>query len=169
LTISLYGGIILIGTFYDQKNFFSEDQMKRDSGYNTRQKEKLLDYLIRNKEKHTNVQEISAFLTAEGTPVGTATIYRQLDKLVECGKVRKYSFDGKTGACYQFIDESKDCHEHFHLKCLHCGKLIHLDCDHLMGINEHIAKHHGFVIDPSQTVFYGCCSDCLQAEKDDRS
>ena len=48
--------------------------MKRDSGYNTKQKEKLLDYLIKNKEKHTNVQEISAFLNAEGTPVGVATI-----------------------------------------------------------------------------------------------
>ena len=62
--------------------------MKRESGYNTKQKEKLLEYLISNKEKHTNVQEISAFLTAEGSPVGVATIYRQLDRLVEQGLVR---------------------------------------------------------------------------------
>ena len=43
--------------------------MKRDSGYNTKQKENLLSYLMDNKNKHTNVQEISAFLSAEGTPV----------------------------------------------------------------------------------------------------
>ena len=134
--------------------------MKRDSGYNTKQKEKLLDYLIKNKEKHTNVQEISAFLNAEGTPVGVATIYRQLDKLVDKGIVRKYAFDGKTCACYQYIDSERGCHNHFHLKCLSCGRLIHLDCDHLAEISDHIAKEHGFQIDSSQTVFYGICSDC---------
>ena len=40
--------------------------MKNDSGYNTRQKEKLLSYLISNKDEHTNVAGISAYLAAEG-------------------------------------------------------------------------------------------------------
>ena len=141
--------------------------MKRETGYNTRQKEKLMDFLLTNKDKHTSVQEISAYLAAEGTPVGTATIYRQLDKLVESGIVRKFVIDGKTGACYQYIENKKECREHFHLKCLCCGKLIHLNCDHLMGINEHIAEHHGFIIDPSQTVFYGKCSDCSTSASPD--
>lgn len=136
--------------------------MKNDSGYKTRQKEKILDYLVRNKEKHTNVQEISAFLMAEGTPVGTATIYRQLDKLIDSGTVRRYNFDGKTGACYQYIENDSDCHEHFHLKCTVCGKLIHLNCERLSGIDRHIFEHHGFQVDPSQTVFYGKCSDCAE-------
>ena len=85
--------------------------MKKDSGYNTRQKENLLTYLINNKNKHTNVQEISAFLSSEGTPVGVATIYRQLDRLVEQGLVRKYAFDGKTSACYQYIEDEEQCRE----------------------------------------------------------
>ena len=140
--------------------------MKRDSGYNTKQKEKLISFLISNKNKHTNVQEISAYLSAEGTPVGTATIYRQLDKLVESGTVRKYNLDGKTGACYQYIDGASQCREHFHLKCLSCGKLIHLDCEHLSGIREHIAEHHGFIIDSSHTVFYGTCSECAAEPED---
>ena len=134
--------------------------MKKDSGYNTRQKEIILDYLVKNKDKHTNVQEISAYLLSGGSSVGTATIYRQLDKLVESGIVRKYNFDGKTGACYQYIDEHEHCNEHFHLKCTVCGKLIHLECDHLSGVNEHIKNHHGFTVDPSQTVFYGICAEC---------
>ncbi|MBQ8961591.1 MAG: transcriptional repressor [Ruminococcus sp.] len=139
--------------------------MKRDSGYNTKQKEKLLELLISNSDRHISVAEIGAFFASEGSPLGTATIYRQLDKLVERGVVRKYSFDGKTGACYQYIEDASACREHFHLKCLSCGRLIHLDCQHLMGINQHIAQHHGFYIDPAQTVFYGKCADC--AEKED--
>ncbi len=140
--------------------------MKRESGYNTKQKEKLVDFLINNKDKHTTVQEISAYLSSEGSPLGTATIYRQLDKLVESGCVRKFVIDGKTGACYQYIENEHECREHFHLKCLNCGKLIHLNCDHLMSINKHIEEHHGFVIDPSQTVFYGRCAECSAAESE---
>ncbi len=139
--------------------------MKRNIVYNTRQKENLLAFLIKNKDKHTNVQEISAYLAAEDTPVGTATIYRQLDKLVEQGLVRKYVLDGKTGACYQYIEENDCCHEHFHLKCIVCGQLMHIDCDHLAGVNEHIFSHHGFTVDSSQTVFYGRCADCVKTEE----
>lgn len=136
--------------------------MKNDSGYNTRQKEKLLSYLISNKDEHTNVAGISAFLAAEGTPVGTATIYRQLDRLVDQGLVRRYAIDGKTGACYQYVDIDAGCHQHFHLKCKNCGRLIHTDCDHLSEINEHMLQHHGFTVDSSMTVFYGICADCRE-------
>lgn len=136
--------------------------MKKDSGYNTRQKEKLLSYLISNKNEHTNVTRISAFLESEGTHVGTATIYRQLDRLVEQGIVRRYTIDGKTGACYQYVGSSGECHQHFHLKCKSCGRLIHTDCARLSEINSHILEHHGFSVDTSMTVFYGICSDCRE-------
>ena len=140
--------------------------MKNDSGYNTKQKEKLLNYLISNKDKHVNVQTISAYMSEEGTPLVTATIYRRLDKLVEQGVVRKYVIDGKTGACYQYIDSQSNCHEHFHLKCIKCERLIHIDCGHLKGISEHILAHHGFTVDSSKTVFYGVCSECSGADKE---
>lgn len=136
--------------------------MKNDSGYNTKQKEKLLSFLISKKNEHTNVPSISAFLAAEGSPVGTATIYRQLDRLVEQGIVRRYTIDGKTGACFQYVDNSEQCREHFHLKCKSCGKLIHTDCNRLSEINSHILQHHGFSVDTSMTVFYGICSDCQE-------
>lgn len=137
--------------------------MKTTSGYKTKQKEKLLDCLMSNKDRHTNVREISAFLDSEGTPMGTATIYRQLDKLVEQGLVRKYILDGSTGACFQYVENSASCHEHFHFKCTSCGKLIHIDCQYLTGVNRHILEHHEFTVDSSQTVFYGKCSECGKA------
>jgi len=137
--------------------------MKNTKGYNTKQKENLLSFLIKNKNKHTNVREISIFLAGEGTPVGTATIYRQLEKLVEQGLVRKYTLNSSSGACFQYIENSDCCREHFHLKCTLCGKLLHIDCNYLTGINQHIAEHHGFAVDSSQTVFYGICSECSKA------
>lgn len=137
--------------------------MKRNSGYNTKQKELLLDFLIQNKDKHTNVQEISTFFSNNDAPVGITTIYRQLDKLVEQGLVRKYVLDGKTSACYQYIESTDSCHEHFHLKCFDCGQLFHINCNHLATIYEHIFDDHGFTLDLSKTVFYGKCAQCSKA------
>lgn len=134
--------------------------MKHDSGYNTKHREKLLGFLEATGGKHVTVQEISAYLTNEGTPMGTATIYRQLDRLVEKGIVRKYILDGKSGACYQYIGIEEACHEHFHLKCVSCSRLIHVTCDFLSDISRHVSEEHGFSVDSSQTVFYGICSQC---------
>lgn len=138
--------------------------MKFSNGYNTKQKESLVAFLIKNKDRHTNVREISSFLSNEGTPMGTATIYRQLDKLIEQGLVRKYILDGSAGACYQYIDD-ESCHQHFHLKCTSCGQLIHTDCRYIASINSHIFNRHKFTVDPSQTVFYGTCESCAKEKK----
>ncbi len=139
--------------------------MKKELGYNTAQKEKLIEFLIKNKDKHTSAQEIDTYLRSVGSPVGMATIYRQLERLVEAGTVRKFIIDGKTSACFQYVENEKECREHFHLKCLSCGKLIHLSCSRLMDISSHISQNHGFIIDPSQTVFYGRCADCAVSKE----
>jgi len=133
--------------------------------YNTRQKEILLNFLRENSSEHITVQKICNFMNNAGTPVGTATIYRQLDRLVEQGIVKKYLLDGRSGACYQYTGDTKKCCEHYHLKCVSCGKLIHLDCEFLNNINNHILEHHGFVVDNAKTVFYGRCSECLKGDK----
>lgn len=139
--------------------------MKLSNEYKTKQKENLIAFLIKNKDRHTNVQEISSYLAQEGSPVGTATIYRQLEKLVERGLVRKYVLDGKTGACFQYIGDNS-CREHFHLKCVCCGQLIHIDCNFLSGVNKHIFEHHGFTVNSTQTVFYGRCTECSGSEEE---
>ena len=95
------------------------------------------------------------------TPVGTATVYRTLEQLVEEGIVRKYVLDGKSSACYQFLSgEPHACTEHFHLKCTQCGQLFHVSCDYLNQLGEHLLEHHGFVIDHTKTVLYGLCAAC---------
>lgn len=136
--------------------------------YKTKQREYILAFLRSCGGKHITVVEIVRHLQDCGTPVGTATVYRNLEQLVEEGIVRKYVLDGKTGACYQFLEALPDsCHEHFHLKCTCCGQLFHVSCDYLSQLGMHLLEHHGFVVDHTKTVLYGLCADCVekQAEK----
>lgn len=121
--------------------------------YKTKQGEMILSYLKSSPSPHVSAMEIAACLK-----VGTATVYRRLDKMVEAGLVRKYILDG--GACYQYVGGEKECREHFHLKCLKCGELIHVDCGFLSSVAPHILEHHGFEVDNSRTVMYGICKKC---------
>ena len=141
-------------------------QQSRKGEYQTKQKAQVLAFLEAHPERHMTAAELLHALTENGTPVGAATIYRQLERLEEQGLVRRYSLDDRGSACWQYAGaEAKtgDCHSHFHLKCTQCGVLIHLDCDHLGEIAAHVQQDHGFAIDPARTVFYGICERCIAA------
>lgn len=126
--------------------------------YRTKQRELIIEYMKNCPLPHITAGDILLHLRNEGASVGAATVYRQLDRMVESGQVRKFQLSG--GACYQYVGENENCREHFHLKCLGCGKLLHIDCDYLSTIAPHILEHHGFEVDNSKTVMYGLCGDC---------
>ena len=143
--------------------------MQRKNSYQTKQKALILEYLETHPERHITAAELLHALTENGTPMGAATIYRQLEKLEQDGLVRRYSLDDRGSACWQYAGEEAKagtCHSHFHLKCTVCGRLIHLDCSHLHEIAHHVAADHGFQIDPSRTVFYGLCRQCDSGASD---
>ncbi|MFR3812652.1 MAG: Fur family transcriptional regulator [Ruminococcus callidus] len=135
--------------------------------YKTKQREYILAFLQNSAGRHITVAELVRHLQDNETPVGTATVYRTLEQLVEEGIVRKYVLDGKSSACYQFLSgEPHACTEHFHLKCTQCGQLFHVSCDYLNQLGEHLLEHHGFVIDHTKTVLYGLCAPtALQRNK----
>ncbi len=134
--------------------------MNKTSGYKTKQKEQVLQYLTAHPGQHVTAQDLARHLSESGTPVGTATIYRYLDHLVSDGVLRKYTIDSRTGACYEYLPDYGECHRHFHLKCMKCDMLYHVTCEHLSGLDSHVLEHHGFSIDHSKTVLYGICESC---------
>ncbi len=129
--------------------------------YKTKQRELILEYLRKNSDSHLTAQGVSDGLREYG--VGKSTVYRYLDKLCEEGLVRKYILKEGNSACFQYTGGAQ-CSSHFHLKCLNCNALVHLDCDHLKETEEHINEHHGFSVDTSRTVFYGICAECKEKE-----
>lgn len=138
--------------------------MKKSTTYKTKQKDLILNCLIKYKNQHVTADEIMGYLNKENAAVGRTTIYRYLEKLVSEGIVRKYLIEEGKSACYQYMDGNNECNEHFHLKCVNCGKLMHIDCDYLKEINCHVADHHGFQIDHSKTVLYGYCKACSSTD-----
>ena len=132
------------------------------SMYKTKQREELLEYLISVQGSHITVNDIKYHFMEKGINIGVATIYRQLEKMVDEGLVTKYVIDANSPACFEYTadDDGHDKDVCFHCKCEKCGKLIHLHCEELEGIQSHLVDEHEFVLNPMRTVLYGICSDC---------
>lgn len=131
------------------------------STYNTKQKKLVLELVEANKHKSHSCEEITQLLSEKGTPVGKTTVYRQLEKLIDEGKIKRIApdFNSKT-YMYQFIDGELGCESHMHLRCVSCGKYEHLGCDFMSKVSEHISEHHNFFVDNSRTEILGVCHNC---------
>lgn len=140
-------------------NFKCGEKMQKAASYRTKQKELIEKYIKNCGGRHFTVDSICAELAKNSEAVGRTTVYRYVERLTADGKLRKYMREMGESACYQYIAD-KHCDEHFHLKCEKCGRLIHMECDEMQTLSEHIELHHKFKIDPLKTVFYGICERC---------
>lgn len=129
------------------------------TGYKTKQAEILLRFFIENAGSHFTASEIETHLAVNGEKLGKSTVYRRLDRLVEEGLVRRFVADDAKSCCYQYAGNA-ECKNHFHLKCYRCGELLHVECDYLDRMQEHIFEHHGFTVDREKITLCGVCEKC---------
>lgn len=138
--------------------------MSDPGGYRTRQRAAILQYFKSHPHAHLTAEELHDALHMQGISVGKSTVYRALDKLEETGVVRRFTMSPGESACYQYAGGDRDtCHAHFHLKCLVCGTLYHIECDHLDELTAHLGIQHSFTVDYAKTVLYGTCDPCRRA------
>jgi Fur family ferric uptake transcriptional regulator len=134
----------------------------KSKSYHTKQKELILQVLKKEESHHQTADEISQELVKENNPVSKATLYRNLDQLVEQGIIKKFSVEG-CKSCYQYVSE-KIKENHYHLKCETCGKLFHAEGLPMSKIENLIQNEFHFSIDESRTVFYGICDACKKKD-----
>lgn len=136
---------------------------KRSDGYNTRTRQLILDYLVANRQHAVSASHILDELEQQGAAPNPATVYRYLDKLVSEQRVMKYVADKGEKAVFQYVDQSRRCHEHLHLKCVQCGQIYHLECGFMEQLRTHLEAEHGFALQCEGSMLYGVCSRCRQS------
>ena len=134
--------------------------MRRPSNYTTKQGEAVLAYLASEKDNFITAAQIADYLQQQQVIISRPTVYRQLDRLVRQGMIRKYSFDGTAVTSFQYIDADDCANEAYHLKCEICERVINLECDEVNHVTQHILQAHAFQVNDSKTVFYGKCETC---------
>lgn len=136
------------------------------TGYRTKQKTELLEFLKMKSGEHLSVQDIVNHFQQKDIKIGTTTIYRHLNRMVADGIVKKIYIDDRTGSCFEYVGSqcSEHKHQYYHLKCEQCEILIHFECYEVEALHKHVKKDHGFQINPNRTIFYGLCNECSKKE-----
>ena len=122
--------------------------------YNTKQKDKILEN-IKKQDKEFTIKDIYNNLENK---IGLTTIYRLVDNLVNTGRLNKYI--GKDSITYYEYLEECNNDNHFFLKCFKCGKLIHIDCDCIKELYNHIYLTHKFIPNKEKNIINGICNNC---------
>lgn len=128
--------------------------------YKTKQYLELLRFFEEHPNTHIQAADLRAYFLQRQSKMGLATIYRQLEKMVQEGKLIKYMIDHESGACYELATCAQEEEEDLHFKCKKCGKLLHVHCHEVEHLHDHFKEDHGFLLDPHRTVFYGLCAEC---------
>lgn len=144
------------------------------SRYQTEQKKSLVAFLDEHHNKQYTIDEIVAQMTADmmrrpasaaqdgiwGDKLpGKSTVYRLMNQLVEEGSVKRFVKGNSRQFLYQAMD-GEQCRLHFHLKCITCGCLIHVDEQISGKIEAQIREQFHFQVDEGQTMMFGRCEQC---------
>ena len=130
------------------------------AGYQTEQKKILLQFLTEHKEQAFAIEEVAMAMKAYGPHApGKSTVYRLMLHLLEEKKVRRFVEEGGRRFLYQ-LPGDEHCHEHLHLKCNRCGRLLHLDEGLSRELRERVRGAAAFCVSNDDTVLFGLCADC---------
>ncbi len=124
--------------------------------YNTNRKAELISFLKENSKKALSTEQIAGAILKDGR--GKSTLYRLIDELVKEEKIRRIKDKSTRHITYQYLG-APECHEHLHLKCASCGRLIHLGCELSYALVQNIKESARFSLDLGEVLF-GKCEDC---------
>lgn len=140
---------------YNQyENHFQIGSEKMRTTYHTKQKEKLWALIQKKKDAFT-IKDIFDEMKED---MGLTTIYRYVEKLEKNGILTKTLGENNT-TYYQYLEQCQE-ENHFYLKCSQCGTMIHVDCDFVKKLENHILKEHKFTINKDHIIMTGLCEEC---------
>ncbi len=119
----------------------------------SRQREKILE-LLRDADSHPTALWIFNQLQEEFPRMSMGTVYRNLQVLIEQGRINKIDF----GSTFDRFDANIE--PHYHFICEQCGAIIDLDIPVDQNLNKIITDSTSFVVNRHDIEFYGNCNQC---------
>lgn len=135
-----------------------KDRLKEKGSKLTPQRRATLNVIIENKGEHLNTEEIYELVRKDCPEIGLATVYRTLQLLEEMEIISRINLDDGCSR-YEIKTDDED-HQHHHLICQKCNKIIEVKIDLLDNLETEIEKEYDFDIKDHKLKFFGLCSEC---------
>lgn len=140
------------------KEFDNIIELLKEKGFKlTPQRRCVLNTILNSDGKHLSAEEIYDLVKESCPEIGLATVYRTMQVLDELGLVYKHNFD--DGRIRYEITQNED-HQHHHLVCKKCGKVIEVEEDLLEQLETQVENKYSFSITDHNVKFFGYCSYC---------
>ncbi len=103
---------------------------------------------------HATADEVYEAIIRDNPSVSRGTVYRNLAKLSETGRIRKIEMpDGPDRFDHR-------CENHYHARCTKCGQIFDVDMEYIPSLEDHIRDTRGFTFTGHDIFFRGICPDC---------
>lgn len=132
----------------------------------TQQRLLILSVLEQNSGRHMTVEDIYELVSVDYPEIGLATVYRTLQLLWEMRLVDRINLDE---GCVRYevghLLKGEKKHNHHHLICQACNKVIPFNEDLMEELERHIESATGFHVIDHEVKFYGLCKKCMKKGK----
>ena len=104
---------------------------------------------------HATPDEVLANVREQSSAVNVSTVYRTLEVLEQLGLIRHAHLSDRAPTYHSTTD-----HEHFHLVCRNCHRVISVDPDVVVSLADRLRQEQRFVIDVGHLAIFGHCVEC---------
>lgn len=109
---------------------------------------------------HIDAEQLHRSLRRRGMKISRATVYRNLDLLVECGLVTRQRL-GRRRYLYEHVHSGQ---RHDHLVCTECGRVVEFVSPGISALQGEICRAHGFVPSRHSLQIMGLCNECAESD-----
>lgn len=133
------------------------DYIRRQGGRVTPERLRLFDEIF-SQHGHIDADRLYRSIRRQGRKISRATVYRNLELLVDCGLVRRQRL-GQDRYLYEHVHPGQ---AHDHLVCRVCDRVVEFISPAISALQREIARAHGF--DPSEHTLQisGICVACAE-------
>jgi Fur family ferric uptake transcriptional regulator len=110
---------------------------------------------------HLDAEQLLERMRVFGHKISRATIYRNLELLVECGLVRKYRL-GQDRFLYEHVHSGQT---HDHISCRECGQVVEFISPAIAKLLDEICRAHGFEPAENTLQVLGLCGICSRGSR----
>ncbi len=119
----------------------------------TRQRAAVFDFLSQV-EHHPTAEEVYLAVKRKLPRISLATVYKNLETLVECGAASKLTY-GDAAARYDIRTD-----HHYHTRCLSCGSVRDFEAAQGSEFLRQIVPGEGFKVKDYRLELLGHCRKC---------
>ena len=109
--------------------------------------------LVKRSQKHLTADDVYAEVRRTLPRISLATVYRNLEKLVDAGLIGRVSIRG----VYYF---ELNTEAHYHVICLSCKRVEDVGSSQATYIESFFARDTGYILTGHELVLHGVCPVC---------